>query len=70
MLRDLKKFLKASTQQVDGFKEVRSRKRHCNEEPSRTTKKAAMPTSSVKVATKNFFAPLRKITMDTDASGT
>jgi hypothetical protein len=52
MLHDFKKILKDSTQQVDDFK-----KRHCNEEPTQTTKKVALPTTNVKVATKNFFAP-------------
>jgi hypothetical protein len=51
-LHDLKKTLKDSTQQ-----EVHRRKRHCNEEPAQTMKKVALPASTVKVATKNFFAP-------------
>jgi hypothetical protein len=63
MLHDLK-------QQVDGFKEVHRWKRHCNEEPAQTTKKVALPASTVKVATKNFFAPLRTNNMDTDAPDT
>jgi hypothetical protein len=57
MLNDLEKLLKDSTQQVDGLKEVRGPKRHCYEEPARVTEKVAIPTSSVKVATKNFFVP-------------
>jgi hypothetical protein len=74
-LNDLKNVMKASTQtgqtkQGDGFKEVRSRKRHSTEEAARTQKKVALPASTEKVATKNFFAPLRTINMDTDASGT
>jgi hypothetical protein len=32
--------------------------------------KAAIPTSSTKVTTKNFFAPLRTLNLDTDAPGT
>jgi hypothetical protein len=40
-LHDLQKVLKDSTQQVDGFKEVHSRKRYWNKEAARTTKKAA-----------------------------
>jgi hypothetical protein len=67
MLHDLKKIQKDSTQQEDGFKEVHRRKRHCNEEPTQTTKKVALPASTVKEATKNFFAPLRTNNMDTDA---
>jgi hypothetical protein len=39
-LNDLKKVLKAITQQRDGFKEVRSRKRHHTEEAARIAKKA------------------------------
>jgi hypothetical protein len=56
-LNDLKKIQKDGTQQVDGFKEVHRRKRYCNEEPAQTTKKVALPTSTLKAATKNFFAP-------------
>jgi hypothetical protein len=33
-------------------------------------KKPAIPTSSTKVTTKNFFAPLKTMNMDTDAPGT
>jgi hypothetical protein len=66
--------MKASTQtgqtkQGNGFKEVRSRKRHSTEDAARTPKKAALPSSTEKVATKNF-APLRTTNMDTDALGT
>jgi hypothetical protein len=69
-LNELKNVLKASgqagkTEQEDGFKEVRSRKRHLTGEASRTPKKAALPTSTV--TTKNFFAPFRTAHMDTDA---
>jgi hypothetical protein len=56
-LHDLKKIHKDSTQQEDGFQEVHRRKRHCNAEPAQTAEKVALPTSTVKVATKNFFAP-------------
>jgi hypothetical protein len=71
-LNELKNVLKASSQagqtkQEDGFKEVRSRKRHYTGEAARTPKKAALSTSTVTVATKNFFAPLRTTNMDTDA---
>jgi hypothetical protein len=66
-LLDLKEIQKDITQQEDGFKEVHRRKRHCHEEPTPTTKKVALPASTVKVATKNFFAPLRASNMDTDA---
>jgi hypothetical protein len=52
-----------SAPQEEGFKEVRRRKR-------RNTKKAAIPTSYTKRITKNFFAPLRTLNMDTDAPGT
>jgi hypothetical protein len=68
-LRDLKKTLDDSTQQVDGFKEVQRRKRHCNEEPAQTTKKVPLPASTVKVATKNFI-PLQTTNMDNDAPDT
>jgi hypothetical protein len=63
---DLNKVLKAETQQEDGFKEAR---RWQGQAP-RNAKKAALPMSSAKVATKNFFAPLRTTNMDTDAPGT
>jgi hypothetical protein len=69
-LNDLKKILKDITQQVDGFKEVHRLKRHCNEDPAQTTKKVALLASAVKVATKNFFPPLRTNNMDTDVPGT
>jgi hypothetical protein len=61
-LNELKNVLKASgqagqTKQEDGFKEVRSRKTHYTGEAACTPEKAALPTSTVTVATKNFFAP-------------
>jgi hypothetical protein len=43
---------------------------HYTEEAPRTAKKAALPMSSVKVATNNFFAPLQTAIMDTDAPRT
>jgi hypothetical protein len=71
-LNDFKSLLKASCQagrssQGDGFKEVRRRKRHFTAEAARSPKKAAVPTSAGQVPTKNFFAPLRANSMDTDA---
>jgi hypothetical protein len=57
MLHDLIKVLKGSTQQVDYFKEVCSRKRQCNEEAVQIMKKAVLPASTVTVATENFFTP-------------
>jgi hypothetical protein len=70
-LNELKNVLRASSQagqikQEDGFKEVRSRKRHYTGEAACTRKKVALPTSTVTVATKNFFASLRTTNMDTD----
>jgi hypothetical protein len=69
-VNELKNVLKASgqagqTKQEDGFKEVRSWKRHRTGEAACTPKKAALLTSTV--TTKNFFVPLRTINMDTDA---
>jgi hypothetical protein len=69
-LLDLKKIEKDSTQQEDEIKEVHRRKRHCHEEPNETMKKVALPASNVKVATNNFFAPLRTNDMDTDGPDT
>jgi hypothetical protein len=69
-LHDLKKLQKDIAQQVGGLKEVHRRKRHCIEEPTQTMKKVALPVSTVKVATKKFFAPLRTNNMDTDAPDT
>jgi hypothetical protein len=62
MLNELKNVLKASSQagqtkQGDGLKEVRSQKRHYTGEAARTPKKVTLPTSAMKVATMNFFAP-------------
>jgi hypothetical protein len=55
----------------DGFQEVRRRKRYITEEEAHTSKKAAQPTTSLaqknEVATRNFFAPIRTTTMDTDS---
>jgi hypothetical protein len=71
-LNDFKSLLKASSQagrasQGDGFKEVRSRKRHSTAEAARSPKKAAVPPSTGEVPVKNFFTPLRANSMDTDA---
>jgi hypothetical protein len=43
-LNDLNEVLKTITQQEEGFKEVRRRKRHCVEEAPRIAKKAALAT--------------------------
>jgi hypothetical protein len=64
MLNELKSVLKNS-QQGDGFKEVRSQKRRSSEEAARTLKEPTVPAPSVKVATRNFFGPLRTSSMDT-----
>jgi hypothetical protein len=71
-LNELKSLLKASNQAVqsnqgDGFKEVRSRKRHSTAEAARSPKEAVIPTSAGQVPTTNFFAALRASSMDTDA---
>jgi hypothetical protein len=66
-LNELKGVLKASSQQGDGFKEVRNRKRHSSQEATSSPKKATLPAPSTKVATKNFFAPLLTANMDTDS---
>jgi hypothetical protein len=68
-LNEMKNVLKASSQagqtkQVDGFKEVRSRKRHSTGEAARTPKKATVAPPAVKLATSHFFAPLRTAHMD------
>jgi hypothetical protein len=58
--------------QDDGFKEVRRRKRHNTNEVSPTSKKSAADATNnnkQEVATRNFFAPLRATTMETDSSG-
>jgi hypothetical protein len=57
----------------DGFKEVRRRKRHSTNEAAPTSKKPAAEAKSTpakEVATRNFFAPLRATTRDTDSSVT
>jgi hypothetical protein len=69
-LNELKSFLKASSQPGNGFKEVRNRKRHSSQEAINTPNKATLPTPSVKVATGNFFAPLRTANIDTDSPAT
>jgi hypothetical protein len=75
MLNELRNILKVCSQtgqtsETDGFKEVRSSKRHSTEEAARTPKKATITETSAKVATKNFFASLRTGNMDTDAPAT
>jgi hypothetical protein len=72
-LNELKSLLKASSsagqaKQADGFKEVRRLKRHSTEEAAHTPKKVTIEPQAVKIATRNFFAPLRTAQMDTDAS--
>jgi hypothetical protein len=62
--------LKARIQQGDCFKELRNRKKHSSEEAVRTIKKATKPAPSVTGATKNFFAPLWTMNMNTDAPAT
>jgi hypothetical protein len=74
-LNELKNILKVSSQagqtkQKDGFKEVQSRKRHYTGEAACTPKKAALPTSTVTIATENFFATLRTMNMHTTAPDT
>jgi hypothetical protein len=69
-LNELKNILKAcsqagQTQQVDGFKEFRSRKWHTTREVVRTPKKATL-TPVLNVATSNFFALLWTAQVDTD----
>jgi hypothetical protein len=64
-LNELKNILKASSQagqtkREDGFKDVRSQKRHNTREAACTLKKVALPT--LVAATKNFFAPSREPT--------
>jgi hypothetical protein len=65
---------KTAATQEDGFKEVRRRKRHNTDETSPTSKRAvptaasdAIHTPPKVVVTRNFFAPLRATTMDTDS---
>jgi hypothetical protein len=83
-LQEIKALLKVSTTtpqtakkptQVEGFQEVWRRKRHSSKEAARTPKKilvttapAAVNTTPKIVPTRNFFAPLRTATMDTEAS--
>jgi hypothetical protein len=58
--------------QEDGFKEFRWDKWRSTNEAAPTSKKPAAETNSTpkqEVATRNFFAPLRQSTMDTDSSG-
>jgi hypothetical protein len=74
-LNDLKSILKSSGQakqpsQGDGFQEVRSRKRHSTAEAAHSPKKAAVPTPTGQVPTKNYYASLRATDMETDATVT
>jgi hypothetical protein len=69
-LNELKSVLKASSQQEDGFKEVRNRKPYSSQQAMTTPKKATLPAPSVKVATRNFFSTLRTANMDTDFPAT
>jgi hypothetical protein len=85
-LQELKALLKVGTTspqtaktptQEEGFQEVRRRKRHSSNEAARTSKKilvtaapAAVNTTPKTVPTRNFFAPLRTSSMDTEASDT
>jgi hypothetical protein len=64
MLNRLKSVLRASSQQGDSFKEVRGWKRRPSEEAAHTLKKATVPAPSVKMATRNFFHPLRTSTFE------
>jgi hypothetical protein len=71
-LNDFKSLLKGSSQtgrssQDDGFKEVRSRKRHSTAQAAHSPKIAAVQTSSGQLPTKKLFAPFRANSMDTDA---
>jgi hypothetical protein len=62
----------AKSTQEDGFQEVPRRKRHNTTEAAPTSKKAAAEAKSTpnkEIAMRNFFAPLRATTMDTDSSG-
>lgn len=76
-LNELKSLIKASTSgknipaREEGFKEVRRRKRQSTAETAPTPKKpTAVVESNPKpeVATKNYFAPLREATMETETS--
>jgi hypothetical protein len=56
----------------NGFKEIRRRKRHSTNEAPPTSNKPAPEKKHApnkEVATRNFFAPLRATTMETDTSG-
>jgi hypothetical protein len=57
------------TKQETASRKSEAGKRHYTGEAACTPKKAALPTSTVTVSTKNFFAPppLRITNMDTDA---
>jgi hypothetical protein len=71
-LNELRSLVKASSQdeqakQANVFKEVRRRRRHSTGEAAHTPKKVTMEPQAVKLATSNFFAPLRTAQMDTDA---
>ncbi|XP_023725873.1 uncharacterized protein LOC111874531 [Cryptotermes secundus] len=81
-LNDLKSLVKARTSeatktqtkpsQEEDFKEVRRRKRQSTTESAPTSKKAAAATGNTQtkeVPTRNYFAPLRVTTMDTDSAG-
>jgi hypothetical protein len=72
---ELKRVLKSSNparqpNQGDGFQEVRSRKLQSTAEAARSPKKVAVPTPTVQVTTKNYYAPLRATNMETDANVT
>jgi hypothetical protein len=72
-LNELRSLVKVSNQagqamQVEGFKEVRRRKRHSTGEAAQTPKKVTTEQQAVELSTRNFFAPLRTALMDTDAS--
>jgi hypothetical protein len=81
-LQEFKELLKVSTTtpqtakkptQVEGFQEVWMPKRHSSNEAARTPKKilviaepAAVNTTPKTGPTRNFFAPLRTASMDTE----
>jgi hypothetical protein len=60
-LNDLKKVLKTSASQEEGFKEVRRWKRHNTEAAACSAKKAAIPTSSMKVTKKELLSPWHRV---------
>jgi hypothetical protein len=84
-LQELKALLKATatinpsskptSTQEEGFTEVRRRKRQNCDTAAQASNKAAPVAASApadapsKVATRNYFAPIRPTTMDTDSSG-